>query len=89
MLESFLFEIKDKRRGKAKQYKLGHILLISILAILSAADSYRKIHKFIEVHYKKLDKEFDLKWKDIPAYTTIRNIIQGCDRSSLEKAFRS
>lgn len=89
MLESFLFEIKDKRRGQAKQYKLGHILLISILAILSAADSYRKIYKFIETHYKKLDKEFDLNWNKVPAYTTIRNIIQGCDRRSLEEAFRS
>ncbi len=88
MLKSFLFEIKDKRRDQAKQYQLGDILLISILAILSEADSYRKIHKFIEVHYKKLDKEFNLNWKYIPAYTTIRNIIQGCDRSSIEKAFR-
>lgn len=89
MLESFLFEIKDKRRGQGKQYQLGHILLISILAILSNADSYRKIHQFIKIHYKKLNAEFGFNWKNIPAYTTIRNVIQGCDRSSLEKEFRN
>lgn len=88
MLQSFLFKIKDKRRGQGKKYQTGQILLISILAILSAADSYRKIHQFIEVHYEKLNKELNLNWKDIPAYTTIRNIIQGCDRSSIEMAFR-
>ena len=67
---------------------MEHILLFSILAILSGADSYRKIHKFIGVHYDTLDEIFDLKWKRMPCHTTIRNIIQGTSGIELEKSFR-
>jgi len=43
MLKSFLSEIKDNRRKEGRRYELPHILLFSIFAILSGADSYRKI----------------------------------------------
>jgi hypothetical protein len=55
MLSSFLFKVKDHRRKQGRQYELGHILLFAILAILSGADSYRKVHAFIEAHYATLD----------------------------------
>ena len=51
MLQSFLFEIKDHRRKQGLRYQQGYILLFSILAILSGAVSYRKIHQFIVNHY--------------------------------------
>lgn len=89
MLESFLFQIKDHRRKQGRSYELGHILLFSILAILSGATSYRKIHTFIEVRYTELDKIFNLNWKRLPAYTTIRNIIKDTSASELERAFRA
>jgi predicted transposase YbfD/YdcC len=83
-----LCRIKDHRREQGKRYKLEHILLFSILAILSSADSYRKIQKFIVAHYDTFDEIFDLKWKRMPSHTTIRNIIQGTSGSELEKSFR-
>jgi predicted transposase YbfD/YdcC len=88
MLKSFLTKIKDHRRKQGKRYKLEHILLFSILAILSGATSYRKIHKFIVTHYDRLDEIFDLDWDRMPAHTTIRDIIQGTSRTELEKSFR-
>jgi DDE family transposase len=88
MLESFLFKIKDQRRKQGQRYKLGHILLFTILAILSGADSYRKVQKFIVIHYDRLDEVFNLKWKRMPAYTTIRDIIQGSSGAELEQSFR-
>lgn len=88
MLVSFLFKIKDHRRKQGQQYRLGHILLFSILAIMSGADSYRKVHAFIETHYTTLDELFGLNWKKIPAYTTIRYIIRGVSSSEIEKSFR-
>ena len=88
MLQSFLFEIKDHRRKQGVRYKQGHILLFSVLAILSGATSYRKIHQFIVKHYEELDEIFDLNWKRIPAYTTIRDIIQGTSSEELEQSFR-
>jgi len=88
MLKSFLFEIKDNRRKEGRRYELGHILLFAIFAIASGADSYRKVHTFIKGNYETLREEFGLKWKRIPAYTTIRNIIRGLSVPDLEECFR-
>jgi predicted transposase YbfD/YdcC len=88
MLESFLFKVKDHRRKQGRRYELGHILLFSILAILSGATSYRKIQKFIVAHYDTLDEIFDLDWDRMPAHTTIRDIIQGTSGTELEQSFR-
>ena len=88
MLESFLFKVKDHRRKQGRRYELGHILLFSILAILSGADSYRKIQKFIVAHYDTLNEIFDLNWDRVPVHTTIRNIIQGTLGTELEQSFR-
>lgn len=88
MLESFLFKIKDHRRKQGRRYELGHILLFSILAILSGADSYRKVQRFIVAHYDPLNEIFGLNWKRMPAYTAIRDIIQGTSGAELEQSFR-
>ncbi len=88
MLQSFLFQIKDHRRKQGLRYQQGHILLFSILSILSGATSYRKIQRFIVGRYDELDGLFDLNWKRMPAYTTIRGIIQETSSTELEKCFR-
>jgi hypothetical protein len=88
MLESFLFKVKDHRRKQGRRYELGHILLFTILAILSGADSYRKVQKFMVAHYDPLNATFDLNWKRMPAYTSIREIIQGTSGAELEQSFR-
>lgn len=89
MLQSFLFTIEDHRRKQGLRYQQGHILLLSILAILSGATSYRKISQFIVKHYAELDEVFALSWKRMPAYTTIRDIIQRTNGAELEKSFRA
>lgn len=88
MLESFLFKIRDHRRKQGRRYPLGYILLFSIFAILGGATSYRKIHAFIQANYQTLDETFALNWKRLPAYTTIREIIQGTSSAELEARFR-
>jgi len=88
MLQSFLFKIKDHRRKQGQRYSLGHILLFSIFAILGEATSYRRIHAFIKANYKTLDEAFSLNWKRLPAYTTIRAIIQGTSSAEMEERFR-
>lgn len=89
MLTSFLSKIKDHRRKQGRRYELEHILLFSILAILSGATSYRKIQAFIATHYESLDKLFDLNWKHMAAYTTIREIIRSTSATELEASFRT
>ncbi|MEI7474256.1 MAG: transposase family protein [bacterium] len=84
MLLDFLNQIPDARRNQAKQYELRFIIFFSILAILSGAASYREIESFFEIHFGKLKSRFKLKWKKRPAYTTIRNILQGINKNELE-----
>lgn len=88
MLQSFLFNIKDHRRQQGRRYQLGHILLFTVFAVLANATSYRKVHAFIEANYQILDTTFDLNWKRLPAYTTIRAIIQDTSSDELEQSFR-
>ena len=88
MLKSFLFKLQDHRRTQGRRYELGHILLFSILAILSGANSYRKVALFMSTHYEKLEEMFGLKWKRMPAHTSIRAIIKETNSEELEKVFR-
>lgn len=89
MLIKILSDVEDSRRRQGLRYELVHILIFSIFAILSGANSYRKIHSFIDVQYELLDYNFHLNWKRIPAYTTVRNIIKGVSPKSLENAFET
>lgn len=89
MLYNFLLQIKDHRRRQGRRYSLGHILLFATLALLSGATSYRKVHAFIQGHYATLAEGFGLNWKKVPAYTTIRDIIQGTSSAELEAGFRA
>ena len=89
--ERFLFllaTIPDPRRAEGKLYQLPYVLLFSILAIVSGANSYRGIRTFIKVHRRKLNKAFKINWKRPPAHTAIRYILQGLTAADVEKAFR-
>lgn len=88
MLLKFVKKIKDDRRKQGQRFELHYIIFFSILAILCGAEGYKDIERFIEVNFKKLNRKFRLKWKNRPAYTTIRNIILCINKDSLEKAFR-
>ena len=88
MLQSCFQEVKDIRRRQGRRYDLGNVLLLSVLAVLSGADSYRKIHLFIKVHFSLLQRIFGIQWKRVPAYTAIRKILRKVDSESLEQAFR-
>jgi DDE_Tnp_1-associated len=85
---SHLGMIPDPRRAEGKLYKLPHILLFSILAIVTGANSYRGIRTFIRTHLKRLNKAFQIDWKRAPAHTAIRYILQGLDPADVETVFR-
>jgi hypothetical protein len=89
MLLTIFQTIPDHRRREGRRYDLAHALLFAVLAIMSGADSYRKIEIFVTTHFKILQERFNLDWKKPPGYTTIRNIIRGTDPNALESAFRA
>ena len=85
---NILSQIADPRRAQGKKWLLGPVLLATILAALSGATSYRKVHGFVETHRKRLNAAFGFGWKKAPAYSTIRNILQQLDTEEVERVFR-
>ncbi len=84
-----LSTIPDPRRAQGRKWRLGPVLLATILAILSGATSYRKVHGFIEAHRKSLNKAFGFGWKTAPAYSAIRFILRGLDGADVERVLRT
>ena len=64
---TLLAEIEDPRRAEGKLYRLPHVVLFAILAIVAGANSYRTIHSFIDVHLARLRDAFGVKWRKAPA----------------------
>ena len=83
-----LAEVPDPRRAEGKLYKLPHVLLFSVLAIVTGCNSCRGIVTFIDVHRHRLNAAFGLRWRRAPAHTAIRYILQGLDPAAVEAAFR-
>lgn len=83
-----LSQIRDPRRAQGKKWQLGPVLLATILAVLSGATSYRKVHGFIETHRKRLNRAFGFGWKKAPAYSAIRTILHSLDPDEVERVFR-
>ena len=50
--------LPDPRQTQGRRYALIHVLLFSILAIVTSANSYRGIETFIGVHPKRLNAAF-------------------------------
>ncbi len=88
MILTFLDDMKDHRRAQGQRYELRFVVLFSIMAIMGNSKSYRDIFRFMKKHHEVLKKDFGLTWKKAPAYTTIRNIIQGVEKQELEACFR-
>jgi hypothetical protein len=63
-----LADVPDPRRAEGKLYKLPHVLLFSILAIVAGCNSYRGVERrrspdivtFVDVHRRRLNAAFGL-----------------------------
>ncbi len=88
LLLSLLATIPDPRRAEGKLYQLPHVLLFSIFAIISGANSYRGLRTYFRVHREKLNEAFGIHWKSAPAHTAIRYILHGLNGGDVEKVFR-
>ena len=83
-----LKEVSDSRQQSKIKYELSLILLFSIFAICSKADTFRKIAIYISSHFNILKESFGLSWESTPAYTTIRNVLNSSGKETLEESFR-
>jgi len=81
-------KIPDKRRNESKQYQLWEIIFCAIAALLCNSESYRDIDRFVQVNFETLKTLLELKWKQLPHYTTYRNILVTVDEKDLEESFK-
>ena len=83
-----LADVPDPRRAQGQLYKLPHVLLFAILAIVTGCNSYRGIVTFVDLRRRRLNAAFGLDWRRAPAHTAVRYILQGLDPAGVEAAFR-
>jgi hypothetical protein len=84
-----LTTIVDPRRAQGRVYPLAPLLFISVLAVLSGANSYRKIARFIDAHRLRLNDWLGLQWQRAPAHTAIRYAFVNLSPEAVEAAFRA
>jgi hypothetical protein len=87
-LLDILAQAPDPRRAEGKLHKLPHVLLFSILALVSGCNPCRGITTLVDVHRRRLNAAFGLSWRRAPAHTALRHILQGLDPAGVEAAFR-
>jgi hypothetical protein len=64
------------------------VLLFSIFAMISGANSYRSLRTYFRVHRQRLNEAFEINWKNAPAHTAIRYILHRLSATEVEKVFR-
>jgi len=89
MLRAYLRRIPDPRRKQGKIYNLEGLLLLSILALLSGASSYRDIARFIRGRFEQLKAWFGLHWEHAPSASGCRKVLCRLSPSWVEEAFRA
>jgi len=83
-----LAEVPDPRRAQGQRYSMRHLLLFSVLAVLTGATSYQKIVAFIALQRGRLNAVFGACFRRAPAVNTLRHLFLALGRDDLEAAFR-
>src|ERR687885_2409234 len=83
-----LADVRDPRRRQGQRYSMRHLLLFSVLAVLTGATSYQGIITFIALQRERLNTVFGASFRRAPAVNTLRHLFLALGRDDLEAAFR-
>src|SRR4051794_18439398 len=83
-----LADVRDPRRRQGQRYSMRHLLLFSVLAVLTGATSYQGIITFIALQRKRLNTVFGASFRRAPAVNTLRHLFLTLGRDDLEAVFR-
>jgi hypothetical protein len=86
-LRKELATLKDKRRGQAQQHKIDVVLMITIMATMSGYQGYRAIGDFAKRYKKQIVKYLELEKDRVPAYATVRRVVQEVDHKKFGDIF--
>lgn len=90
-IEALIEELKtipDWRRGRAVQYPLWLLLLLTLLGVMSGYSSLRGLADFMERHQPEVADYFHLSKAKLPKYPTIREMAQKVDAHALTQVFQ-
>jgi len=80
-LAVLLTEVPDPPRAQGQRYSMGHLLLFSVLAVLTGATSYKKIIVFIALQRERLNAVFGACFRRTPAVNTLRHLFLALGRA--------
>ena len=86
-LRKELATLKDKRRGQAQQHKVDVVLMITIMATMSGYQGYRAIGDFAQRYKKQIVRYLELEKGRVPAYATVRRVVQEVDHKKFGDIF--
>jgi predicted transposase YbfD/YdcC len=90
MIETSIYKVfsrlQDPRKERCKKHKLMDIIILSILAVLSGAESYDSIELFGKENLEFLKRFLELK-NGIPSHDTINRVFQMLNPKSFERCF--
>lgn len=79
--------IPDWRRGRAVQYPLWLMLLMTLLGVMSGYSSLRGLADFMERHEQEVADYLQLPKAKLPAYSTIREMAHKVDATQVARVF--
>ncbi len=89
ILLSHLNMISDPRRREGRRFDLPNLLLFTLLAIISGANSYRSISRFMHVRLEWFRSLTGARWTIAPSYTGLRKCLLKLDGKAIETALRA
>lgn len=87
IVEEFLEFVEDPRVERTRKHPLETILIVSLLAVLSGADSFVAIEDFGKAKQDWLASFIDLS-SGVPSHDTIGRVFAALDCKALAEAFR-
>lgn len=80
--------VPDWRRGRAVQYPLWLMLLMTLLGVMSGYTSLRALADFMERHQQEVCEYFGLAKVELPSYPTLRRMVQHVDATAVAAVFQ-
>lgn len=80
--------IPDWRRGRAVQYPLWLMLLMTLLGVMSGYSSLRGLADFMHRHQSEVAEHFRLTKAKLPSYCTLREMTQSVDVTAVAGVFQ-
>lgn len=88
LLIAQLKTIPDWRRGRAVQYPLWLMVLMTLVGVMSGYSSLRGLADFMKRHQQEVADYFGLSKAKLPSYSTIREMMQSVDSAAVADAFQ-